>query len=560
MIIKNYSEGKVIFSSAERITVRDLNSQEITYYLNKYQRSNQETSINQRAIVWPGEKVFSGQIIADGPSTNDGELSLGKNLTIAYMPWEGYNYEDAIVINEKLILEDYLTSVHIEEHETNLTYSVSGSEKLTKNLPHLTSFIRRHLDENGIVKVGSFVKEHDILIGKLTPCEEDPSPEAKLLRALYNLKDKNYRDTSLRAPHGTEGRVIDVRIMSTTSLNKEDSSATACQIFRIYIAQIRKIRMGDKLAGRHGNKGIISRILPSQDMPYLPDGTPVDIIFNPLGVPSRMNVGQVFECLLGLAGSKLGTRFKISPFDEVYGHEASRILTNQKLKQAAIKTDCNWLFNPYHPGKILLRDGRTGEYFDNPITVGKSYILKLIHMVEDKIHARATGPYSMITEQPLAGKSQKGGQRFGEMEVWALEAYGCSNTLQELLTIKSDDIDGRNDIYESILIRKEIEKPKPSIPESFLALIRELNALGLDFSMRKFENGFNSTTNMHDTERDIFIELENRLMLRALLSRKKTEQFAKYAATSESDGSFEITKLNEQQKLLEKLENTELFK
>ena len=476
------------------------------------------------------------------------------------MPWEGYNYEDAIVINEKLILEDYLTSVHIEEHETNLTYSVSGSEKLTKNLPHLTSFIRRHLDENGIVKVGSYIKEHDILIGKLTPCEEDPSPEAKLLRALYNLKDKNYRDTSLRAPHGTEGRVIDVRIMSTTSLNKEDTSASACQIFRIYIAQIRKIRLGDKLAGRHGNKGIISRILPSQDMPYLPDGTPVDIIFNPLGVPSRMNVGQVFECLLGLAGSKLGTRFKISPFDEVYGHEASRILTNQKLKQAAIKTNCSWLFNPYHPGKILLRDGRTGEYFDNPITVGKSYILKLIHMVEDKIHARATGPYSMITEQPLAGKSQKGGQRFGEMEVWALEAYGCSNTLQELLTIKSDDIDGRNDIYESILIRKEIEKPKPSVPESFLALIRELNALGLDFSMRKFENGFNSTTNIHDVERDIFIELENRLMLRALLSRKKTEQFAKYSSTSESSESVEITKVNEQEKLLEKLESTELFK
>ena len=394
----------------------------------------------------------------------------------------------------------------------------------------------------------------------MTPCEEDPSPEAKLLRALYNLKDKNYRDTSLRAPHGTEGRVIDVRIMSTTSLNKEDSSATACQIFRIYIAQIRKIRMGDKLAGRHGNKGIISRILPSQDMPYLPDGTPIDIIFNPLGVPSRMNVGQVFECLLGLAGSKLGTRFKISPFDEVYGHEASRILTNQKLKQAAIETNCNWIFNPYHPGKILLRDGRTGEYFDNPITVGKSYILKLIHMVEDKIHARATGPYSMITEQPLAGKSQKGGQRFGEMEVWALEAYGCSNTLQELLTIKSDDIDGRNDIYESVLIRKEIEKPKPSIPESFLALIRELNSLGLDFSMRKFENGFTSTTNVQDTERDIFIELENRLMLRALLSRKKTEQFAKYTSITENDESFKLTKINEEQKLLKKLENTELFK
>ena len=560
MIIKNYSEGIVEFASSERIVIKDLKNQKITYYLNKYQRSNQETCINQRPIVWPGEKVFSGQIIADGPSTNDGELSLGKNLTIAYMPWEGYNYEDAIVINEKLIVDDYLTSVHIEEHETNLTYSVSGSEKLTKNLPHLTSFIRRHLDENGVVKIGSYVKEHDILIGKLTPCEEDPSPEAKLLRALYNLKDKNYRDTSLRTPHGTEGRIIDVRIMSTTSLNKEDSLATACQIFRIYIAQIRKIRIGDKLAGRHGNKGIISRVLPSQDMPYLPDGTPIDIIFNPLGVPSRMNVGQVFECLLGLAGSKLGTRFKVSPFDEVYGHEASRILTNQKLKEAAVKTDCNWLFNPYHPGKILLRDGRTGEYFDNPITVGKTYILKLIHLVEDKIHARATGPYSMITEQPLAGKSQKGGQRFGEMEVWALEAYGCSNTLQELLTIKSDDIDGRNDIYESILIRKEVDKPKPSIPDSFLALVRELNALGLDFSMRKFENGFNSTTNMYDSERDIFIELENRLMLRALLSRKKTEQFAKYTSGIDENNLLESTKFNEQKKLLEKLEDSDLFK
>ena len=256
----------------------------------------------------------------------------------------------------------------------------------------------------------------------------------------------------------------------------------------------------------------------------------------------------------------MGTRFKVSPFDEVYGHEASRILANQKLKEAAIKTNCNWLFNPYHPGKILLRDGRTGEYFDNPITVGKTYILKLIHLVEDKIHARATGPYSMITEQPLAGKSQKGGQRFGEMEVWALEAYGCSNTLQELLTIKSDDIDGRNDIYESILIRKEVDKPKPSIPDSFLALVRELNALGLDFSMRKFENGFNSTTNMYDSERDIFIELENRLMLRALLSRKKTEQFAKYTSGIDENNLLESTKFNEQKKLLEKLEDSDLFK
>ena len=529
MIVKSYCQGTVEFSSSHSVKIKDESEQVITYYLRKYYRSNQETSLNQRPVVWCGEQVFSGQIIADGPGTNDGELSLGRNLTIAYMPWEGYNYEDAIVINERIILDDCLTSVHIEEHETNLTYCVTGSEKLTNDLPHLTKHIRRHLDENGIVKVGAYVKEQDILVGKLTPCEEDPSPEAKLLRALYGQKNQTYRDTSLRVPHGTEGRVIEVRVISTTFLSPEQTASvyTSCEMIRIYIAQIRKIQIGDKLAGRHGNKGIISRILPRQDMPYLPDGTPVDIIFNPLGVPSRMNVGQVLECLLGFAGEKLGTRFKVAPFDEIYGKEASRILVNQKLKEAAIKTNCNWVFNPYYPGKILLRDGRTGEYFDNPITVGKSYILKLIHLVEDKIHARATGPYSMITEQPLAGKSQKGGQRFGEMEVWALEAYGCSNTLQELLTIKSDDIDGRNDMYEAILVRKEMEKPSPSIPESFLALVRELQALGLDFSIRKFEGGFSSTTDMEEVERDIFEEIETRLKLRALLVRKKAEQFAK---------------------------------
>jgi DNA-directed RNA polymerase subunit beta len=320
MIIKSYCQGKVEFSSSYSVKIKDYSKQTITYYLRKYYRSNQETSINQRPIVWAGENVFSGQIIADGPGTNDGELSLGKNLTIAYMPWEGYNYEDAIVINERVILEDCLTSVHIEEHETNLTYCVTGSEKLTNDLPHLTKYIRRHLDEEGVVKVGSYVKEHDILVGKMTPCEEDSSPEAKLLRALYGQKSPPYRDTSLRVTHGTEGRVIDVRVLSTSNLPTEDSSlTTTSELIRIYIAQIRKIQIGDKLAGRHGNKGIISRVLPRQDMPYLPDGTPVDIIFNPLGVPSRMNVGQVFECLLGFAGEKLGTRFKVSPFDEIYG-------------------------------------------------------------------------------------------------------------------------------------------------------------------------------------------------------------------------------------------------
>jgi DNA-directed RNA polymerase subunit beta len=429
---------------------------------------------------------------------------------------------------------------------------VIGKEKLTKDLPHLTKYIRRNLDKCGVIKIGSYIKEHDILIGKLTPCEEDSSAEAKLVRALYNIKNKNLRDSSLRVPHGTEGRVIDVRILSTSLLNKEEVIPTGSQIFRIYIAQIRKIQIGDKLAGRHGNKGIISRILPQQDMPYLPDGTPVDIIFNPLGVPSRMNVGQVFECLLGLAGEKLGSRFKVAPFDEIYGNEASRILTNQKLKQAAIKTDSSWIFNPYYPGKILLRDGRTGEYFDNPITVGKSYILKLVHLVEDKIHARATGPYSMITEQPLAGKSQKGGQRFGEMEVWALEAYGCSNTLQELLTIKSDDIDGRNDMYESILIRKKINKPNPSIPESFLALMRELHALGLDFSMKKMEGGFYSTTETKEIEKDIFKDIELRLKLRSLLARRKVEQYAKVNQAEENElSNFEKEK--EKTKILNRL-------
>ena len=558
MVIKSYCEGTVAFSSSYLIRIVDDLGQVITYYLRKYYRSNQETCFNQRPVVWAGEKVFSGQIIADGPSTNDGELALGRNLTIAYMPWEGYNYEDAIVINERVILEDCLTSVHIEEHETTLTYYVTGSEKLTNKLPHLTKYIRRHLNKDGIVKVGSYIKEHDILVGKLTPCEEDSSPETKLLRALYGHKEENFRDTSLRVPHSTEGRVIDVRVISTTLMNKEEPSLfTSCDIIRIYVAQIRKIQIGDKLAGRHGNKGIISKILPKQDMPYLPDGTPVDIIFNPLGVPSRMNVGQVFECLLGLAGQKLGNRYKVASFDEIYGKEASRILVNQKLKQASLETNQTWLFNKYHPGKILLRDGRTGEYFDNPITVGKSYILKLIHLVEDKIHARATGPYSMITEQPLAGKSQKGGQRFGEMEVWAIEAYGCSNTLQELLTIKSDDIDGRNDMYESILVRKEIEKPNPSIPESFLALIRELQALGLDFSMKKFGSGLESLNNLHECEKDIFKEIESRLKLRALLARKKAEQFAKVNSLNTDDSNPNLEKISEKNKILERLKERE---
>jgi len=554
MMIKSYCEGKVEFASSYAIKIKDNAGQVISYYLKKYFRSNQETSINQRPVVWNGEKIFSGQIIADGPSTVDGELSLGRNLTVAYMPWEGYNYEDAIVINERLILEDCLTSVHLEEYETNLSYCLIGNEKLTRNLTHLTKYIRRHLNDDGIVKIGSYVKEHDLLVGKLTPFQGDPSPATKLLHALHPhlIKEKNYRDTSLRVSPGSEGRVVDIRIISTVLLNDEPGLSTSSEIIRIYIAQTRKIEIGDKLAGRHGNKGIVSRILPSIDMPYMPDGSPIDILLNPLGVPSRMNVGQVFECLLGLAGENLGSRFLISPFDEIYGKEASRILVNQKLKQAAISKDQNWLYNPIYPGKILLRDGRTGEYFDNPITVGKSYILKLIHLVEDKIHARSTGPYAMITEQPLAGKAQKGGQRFGEMEVWALEAYGCANTLQELLTIKSDDIDGRNDMYEAILLKNDNEKPTPSIPEAFLTLMRELNSLGLDFSLNKIENDLSSTKQILTTEKDIFKDIENRLKLRALLARYKAEYFSKPEFFKEKGEKAFFNKVEEKKKVLEK--------
>lgn len=529
MIVKTYSQGEVIFSSSKYIQIIDTSKQKINYFLKKNFRSNQKTAMNQRPIVWLGETIFSGQIIADGPSTLDGELALGKNLLVAYMPWEGYNYEDAIIINERLVLNNCLTSVHIEECETNLTYCLLGNEKLTRKLPHLTKHVRRNLNADGIIKIGSFVHENDVLVGKLTPYQEDPNPYLKLLRALYPqlVKKKNYRDTSLRAGQDCRGRVVDIRFISTVLTNQNDQSIpSSSEIIRIYIAQVRKIQVGDKLAGRHGNKGIISRILPAIDMPYLPDGTPLDIILNPLGVPSRMNVGQVFECLLGLAAEKLGNRFLISPFDEIYGKEASRILVNQKLKQASIAKNQSWIYHPIYPGKVLLRDGRTGEFFDNPITIGKSYILKLIHLVENKIHARSTGRYTMVTEQPLAGKAQKGGQRFGEMEVWALEAFGCANTLQELLTIKSDDIDGRNDMYDSILRQNDMEKPTPSIPESFLTLMRELNALGLDFSFYKMPQAKFLPT-VQNVEKDIFKEIELRLKLRVQLARYKAEFFSK---------------------------------
>jgi DNA-directed RNA polymerase subunit beta len=400
------------------------------------------------------------------------------------MPWEGYNYEDALLINERLIYSELFTSIHIEKYDLEVKETKGGTEKLTNNLPYVNSETTKNLDINGIIKKGSFAKAGDILVGKVTPIDEiDIIPEERLLRAIFGEKLPTVKDNSLRVPTGSYGRVLDIRIFSRE--NNDELLISTESVVRIFLAQVRKLQIGDKMSGRHGNKGIISQILGRQDMPYLPDGKPIDLILNPLGVPSRMNVGQLFEGLFGFAADNLDKRFKILPFDEMFEVEASRILINSSLKSAKNYSKNTWMYNNYTPGKIFLKDGRTGEYFDNPITVCKSYILKLIHLVDDKIHARATGPYSLITQQPLGGKSQQGGQRFGEMEVWALEAFGAAYTLQELLTIKSDDINGRNETLSAIIRGEKI--PTPGIPESFKVLILELRALGLDIGMYKIK-------------------------------------------------------------------------
>jgi DNA-directed RNA polymerase subunit beta len=400
------------------------------------------------------------------------------------MPWNGYNFEDAILISERLVYENIFTSIHIQRYEIDITQTNEGLERTTKNIPNLNTSEVQYLDNEGIICKGSFVRPGDILVGKITPKDDSEQlPEAKLLRAIFGTKAKDVKDTSLRMPKGECGRVIDIEILRRKSTAVNSSALGLPEKIRIFIAQLRKIQVGDKIAGRHGNKGIISRILPRHDMPFLPDGTPIDIILNPLGVPSRMNVGQLYECLLGLAGQKLNRRFKILPFDEMYGQEISRILISKKLRQASIENNQAWLFNPYSPGKMILLDGRTGKEFENPITVGNAYILKLIHLVDDKIHARATGPYSLVTQQPLGGKAQHGGQRFGEMEVWALEGFGAAYTLQELLTIKSDDMQGRNDTLNAIVKGQTI--PKSGIPESFKVLLQELRCIGLDISTYK---------------------------------------------------------------------------
>nr|YP_010903671.1 RNA polymerase subunit beta [Hypnea wynnei]WCH56523.1 RNA polymerase subunit beta [Hypnea wynnei] len=491
MVVISKTKGIVSYVSGTKIGIQDNNGSTIHYRLKKYYRSNQDTCINQRPIVWPGEVIKKGQVIADGASTDGGEIALGRNILVAYMPWEGYNYEDAFLISERLVYEDIYTSIHIERYEVEARQTKLGSEEITRDIPNVGETSLSSLDDNGIVAIGSWVDSGDILVGKITPKgEADQLPEGKLLRAIFGEKARDVKDTSLRLPNAAKGRVVNIKVFTRQKGDELPPGTNA--MIRVYVAQKRKIQVGDKMAGRHGNKGIISRILSKQDMPYLPDGTPIDIILNPLGVPSRMNVGQLFECLLGLAGQYLCKRFKIVPFDEMYGAEASRALVNNKLKQASLLKKRTWLFNSLHPGKIVLFDGRTGEPFDNPITVGKAYMLKLVHLVDDKIHARSTGPYSLVTQQPLGGRAQHGGQRLGEMEVWALEAFGAAYTLQELLTVKSDDMQGRNEALNAIVKGKPI--PKPGTPESFKVLMRELQSLGLDIAVHRvelFENGEN---------------------------------------------------------------------
>ena len=502
MTILSLHNGKVSCITKGKIAITDKYGTSIQYILSKYQRSNQDTCINQEPLVSINEKVSIGQVLADGASTQGGELAVGQNILIAYMPWEGYNYEDAFVVSERLIYQDLFTSIHIEKFEIEVRQTKLGMEELTRDLPNVSDAAIRNLDENGIVNVGTWVESGDILVGKLTPKgESDYPPEGKLLRAIFGEKSRDVRNTSLKIPHGTCGRVLDVKIFSRS--NRDDLPPGTNEIIKVYIAQTRKIQIGDKMAGRHGNKGIISKILPRQDMPFLPDGRPVDILLNPLGVPSRMNVGQIFECLLGLAAEQLNSRFKIIPFDEMYGVEASRALVNKKLLAGSERKA--WLFSPHHPGKVMLRDGLTGQYFDNPITVGKAYMLKLVHLVDDKIHARSTGPYSLVTQQPLGGRAQQGGQRLGEMEVWALEAFGAAYTLQELLTIKSDDMQGRNETLNSIVKGRPI--PRPGTPESFKVLMRELQALCLDIAVYKV--GFDEDTKLEDNEINLMEEFSD---------------------------------------------------
>jgi len=460
--VKAEGAGTVTAVSATDITIAYDDGELKTYTLTKFARSNAGTCINQRPIVVVGDRVENEQIIADGPSCSGGEVALGKNVLIGFVNWEGYNYEDAILLNERLVKEDVFTSIHIEEHETEARDTKLGPEEITRDIPNVGEDTLKDLDENGIIRIGAEVRSGDYLVGKVTPKgETELTPEERLLRAIFGEKAREVRDTSLKVPHGESGIVVDVKVF--TKENSDELAPGVTKSVRVYIAQKRKISVGDKMAGRHGNKGVVSRVLPEEDMPFLPDGTPLDVVLNPLGVPSRMNIGQVLEVHLGYAAKALGWKVATPVFDG-----ANEKDIRDTLKLAGLRED----------GKTILYDGRTGEPFDNLVTVGYPYYLKLHHLVDDKIHARSTGPYALVTQQPLGGKAQFGGQRFGEMEVWALEAYGAAYTLQEILTVKSDDVTGRVKTYEAIV--KGANIPKPGVPESFKVLVKELQALCLD--------------------------------------------------------------------------------
>ncbi len=462
--------GVVEKVTGDEITVRNNKDELDTYKLRKFKRTNGGTCINQRPVVSRGEKVKEGDILADGPATKNGEMALGRNVLIAFTTWEGYNYEDAVLISERLVKEDVYTSIHIEEYDCECRDTKLGPEEITRDIPNVGDDVLKDLDENGIIRIGAEVRPGDILVGKVTPKgETELTAEERLLRAIFGEKAREVRDTSLRVPHGEAGTIVDVKIF--TRENSDELGPGVNQVIRCYIAQKRKISVGDKMAGRHGNKGVISRILPEEDMPFMPDGTPVDIVLNPLGVPSRMNLGQVLEVHLGMAAKLLGWKVATPVFDGATDEEIRKL-----FKKSGYSED----------GKTVLYDGRTGDPFDHPVTVGVMYMLKLHHLVDDKIHARSTGPYSLVTQQPLGGKAQFGGQRFGEMEVWALEAYGAAYTLQEMLTVKSDDTVGRVKTYESIVKGENV--PKPGVPEGFKVLVKELQGLGLDIRLLSADN------------------------------------------------------------------------
>ena len=493
--------GTVEDVSADEIVVKERTGTLHTYKLLKYRRSNQGTCQNQKPIVEAGDKVVKGQVIADGPSTEAGEVALGKNLVVAYMPWEGHNFEDAIILSERLVKQDVLTSIHIEEHEVDARDTKLGAEEITRDIPNVSEEILKDLDERGIVRIGAEVTTGDYLVGKVTPKgETELTPEERLLRAIFGEKAREVRDTSLKVPHGESGKVIGVRVFSRD--DGDELPPGVNQLVRVYVAQKRKISDGDKLAGRHGNKGVISTILPEEDMPFLEDGTPVDIILNPLGVPSRMNLGQVLEAHLGYAAM---VGFKKDGVDHQGPvHVATPVFDGARedeildaIRSSHANADGVRLIDDV--GKARLFDGRSGEPFEEPVTVGVAYILKLLHLVDDKIHARSTGPYSMITQQPLGGKAQFGGQRFGEMEVWALEAYGAAYALQELLTIKSDDVLGRVKVYEAIVKGENI--PEPGIPESFKVLIKEMQSLCLNVEVRSSSG---EEIELRETDEDVF--------------------------------------------------------